>query len=184
MNLDKPNILKALERTGRLLDWPDPVEILLVGGAAGMTTGLFDETRNTQDCDVMCCVPSEATNAIIEAATQVAQEMSISRTWLNTQVQQLNILPDGWHTRRQKVGDFGKLHIFAAGRLDLLAMKFYANRTIDREDIVMMKPRLDELAFVQTYLNMLRVPSRQADLDQVTAALRRVRAMLAEVERG
>ena len=63
-------------------------------------------------------------------------------------------------------------------------MKFYANRTIDREDIVMMKPRLDELAFVQTYLNMLRVPSRQADLDQVTAALRRVRAMLAEVERG
>jgi hypothetical protein len=178
------DIIEALKRTGKWFQWPCPVEILLVGGAAGMTTGLFDASRNTLDCDVMCCVPSEATNAIIEAATQVGQEMGISTTWLNTQVRQLNILPDGWHTRRQKVGDFGKLHVFSAGRLDLLAMKFYANRTIDREDVAMMKPRPDELAFVQTYLNMLRVPSREADLDQVTAALRRVRAMLAEVEHG
>jgi hypothetical protein len=49
-------------------------------------------------------------------------------------------------------------------------MKFYANRPQDREDITAMKPSRDEIEYSRRYLHMLRVPSRQADLDQVVSA--------------
>jgi hypothetical protein len=56
-------------------------------------------------------------------------------------------------------------------------MKCYANHTQDREDVQVMGPTREELAFVRTYLNMLRVPSRQANLDQVQWAITYVNAL-------
>lgn len=53
-------------------------------------------------------------------------------------------------------------------------MKCYANHTQDREDVQAMKPTREELVFVRTYLNMLRVPSRKANLDQIQWAMKYV----------
>ena len=172
MDMDTPDILRAINRTGELLQWNGPVEVLLIGGAAGMMTGLLSFGRMTHDCDLIRCEPEEAMQAIETAARIVAAEMGLPDDWFNAQSRQLDILPDGWRNRQKLVGKFGLLHVYAVGRLDLLAMKFYANRVHDRQDLRAMGPQREELTFVRTYLNMLRVPKRQANLDQVQSALR------------
>lgn len=142
-----------------------------------MVTGLLPSQRVTQDCDVIQVQPEEALDALLNAARTVALDKGLPEEWFNAQAMQLNVLPDGWHSRRIFVGRYGQLSIYAVSRLDLLAMKFYANRPQDREDILYMKPTPDEIVFIRKYLNMLRVPSRQADLDQVVSAFKLVDAI-------
>lgn len=177
MKLNSKEILKALQRTGELLEWDSKIEILLIGGAAGAITGLLSENRVTQDCDVMQYIPDEARQAVLDVAGVVAKELGLAENWLNSQAMQMDILPDGWHIRKVHIGTFGLLDIYAVGRIDLLCMKFFANRPQDREDIFEMKPSKNELKTVRKYLNMLRVPSRNANLDQVTSAFKLVDAM-------
>ena len=59
----------------------------------------------------------------------------------------------------------------------LLATKFYAGHARDREDIQAMAPTGEEVASVRKYLNMLRVPSRKADLDNLQRAFLYLDAM-------
>jgi hypothetical protein len=172
MSMDRTDILQHLCRLGELLDLPEPVEILLVGGAAGVLTRQLVPERTTTDCDVIRYKPDEAESPILETARQVANEFGLPVNWMNSQAMSLNILPDGWHTRKVLVGEFGLLAVFALSRRDLLATKFYAGHPRDLDDITAMAPAQEELEFVRTYLNMLRVPSREANLDQVTHALR------------
>lgn len=172
MNMDRTDILKHLCRVGELLDHPKPVEILLIGGAAGVLTRQLAPERTTTDCDVIRYQPGEAESDVLETARQVANESDLPANWMNSQAMSLNILPDGWNTRKVLVGQFGRLAVFALSRQDLLATKFYAGHPRDLDDITAMAPTPAELRFVRTYLNMLRVPSRQANLDQVTHALR------------
>ena len=77
-------------------------------------------------------------------------------------------------------GQFDKLIVYAAGRWDLLAMKLYANRPQDRADIGSMSVGPDDIDFLRRYLNMLKVPSRKANLDQVVAAEKLLDALEAE----
>ena len=84
----------------------------------------------------------------------------------------MNILPDGWRSRRIPIKKFDKLWVYGASKVDMLVMKFYANRPQDREDIFDMAPAPDELVMVRRYLDMMRVPSRQANLDQVASAFK------------
>ncbi len=179
MKMPRNLILEALAHLGRRLEWARPIEILLIGGAAGMITGQLAAERTTVDCDVIDYAPAEAMPAVEHAAARVARDMGLPEHWLSPQARPLDILPDGWRSRRQHVGSFGQLHVYAIGRLDLLATKCYANRPQDREDIFAMQPTAGELGFVRTYLTMLRVPSRRANLDQVEAALRLVDALQA-----
>ncbi|MCP4374631.1 MAG: hypothetical protein GY794_00405 [bacterium] len=171
MRMTTCNILDNLKCLGEYLPASPPVEILLIGGAAGMLTGQFTATRTTTDCDVIDAVPKESQQDILSAAAQIATQRELPKTWLNFQAMQLDILPDGWHTRKVHIATFGPLSIFALSRKDLMATKFYAGHVRDREDIQAMVPTGEELAFVRTYLNMLRVPSRQADLDNIQRAL-------------
>lgn len=121
--------------------------------------------------------PPDAQQAVLSAAAETAQEKGLPQTWLNTQAMPLNVLPDGWRARRILVAQFPPLSVYAVSRLDLLAMKFYANRPQDRRDIIEMHPTRDEIEFIGKYLNRLRVPSRQADLDQVVSAFKLLGAM-------
>ncbi|MDP6544403.1 MAG: hypothetical protein QGH60_10455 [Phycisphaerae bacterium] len=164
-------ILDNLECLGGHLPASNPVEILLIGGAAGMLTGEFTAARTTTDCDVINAVPKESQQAILVAAAQTATQRELPETWLNFQAMQLDVLPDGWNARKVHIATFGPLSVCALSRRDLLATKFYAGHVRDREDIQAMTPTGEELAFVRTYLNMLRVPSRCADLDNVQRAL-------------
>jgi hypothetical protein len=175
--MNRLDIRDALADVGQCLEWPDKVQILLIGGAAAMLTAQVPPERVTLDCDVLHYCPPEAAQAVERAAREVSQHRELPANWLNAEAMALNVLPDGWQTRRKWIGSFGRLDVFAVGRRDLLAMKFYANRPVDREDISVMSPTSEELDFVQTYLNMLRVPSREANLDQVAAAMRLVATM-------
>lgn len=178
MELTTPDILNYMELTAEALNWNgQDIEILLIGAAAGMLTHQLPGHRVTHDCDVINFKPTDAQNAVIEAAVRVAKKMQLPEGWLSTQAMCLDVLPDGWQARRIFIAQFGKLSIYAVSRLDFLTIKFYANRQQDRQDIVEMKPSQDELNCVRKYLNMLRLPSRRADLDQVVSAIELADAM-------
>ena len=177
MELHSQKILEALKETACRIQWDSPVEILLIGGAAGMLTGQLPPQRVTLDCDVMHYSPKQAQEAILEAAHRVADEQGLPKNWFNSKAMQLNVLPDGWQSRKVLIAKFETLTVYGVGRVDLLAMKFYANRPQDREDIIHMKPTPNEIDTIRKYLNMLRVPSRKAHLDQVVGALKLVDAI-------
>ena len=177
MELHSQKILDALKEIAHQLEWDGLIEILLIGGAAGILTGQLSPQRVTLDCDVIHYDPEQAQEAVLKAARRVAADRGLPENWLNSKAMQMNILPDGWQSRRIFVAEFVQLKIYAVSRLDLLAMKFFANRPQDREDILHIKPTHDELNYIRKYLNMLRLPSRQADLDQIVSALKLVNAI-------
>ena len=177
MEFGSDDILGALRDTALGIDWAGDIEILLVGGVAAILTGQLSAERVTQDCDIMFFSPKEAQGPVLNAASEVAKIRSLPKNWLNCQAMGLNVLPDGWLSRREHICKYGQLSIYAASRLDLLCMKFYANRPQDREDIMEMKPTSDEMGYVRRYLDMLTLPSRQANLDQIACAHKLVEAM-------
>jgi hypothetical protein len=146
-------IERALQRVGEVVEYHAEVEVLLVGGAAAMLTNLLAPNRTTVECDVMVYQPESA----MAAAERVAAEQGLVANWLNSDVQMLvGRLPEGWRARRVFVGEFGKLRVWAANRLDLLAMKVIAGRAQDVEDIRAMRMRADEAPFVRGYVESLR----------------------------
>jgi len=164
-------ILKALRRVGETALLNQVVEMTLIGGAAGMLSSEFTSERVTQDCDIISLIPIDAMKEINDAAVKVAQEFDLNDHWLNAKAMQLNVLPDGWESRRIPINTFGNLEIFSLGRIDLMCTKFYAGSTRDREDIETMNPTKEELEFVKNYLYFMKVPSREANPDQIEKAL-------------
>jgi hypothetical protein len=177
MNMGPHDIRKYLQRLGEILSVEAEIEILLIGGAAGMLTDQFSPSRTTTDCDVIRYNPADSQERVLDAAKRVAAEYQLPEAWLNSKAMQLDILPDGWQFRKVHVDTFDSLKVYALSRKDLLATKFYAGHPRDVEDIDAMQPDADELAFAGTYLNMLRVPSRQANLDGVARGMMLLRAM-------
>jgi hypothetical protein len=180
MAMKDTDIRSNLVRLGELAVVDEQAEILLIGGAAGILTGQLSPARTTGDCDVIRYLPERVESEVLRAARAVAEERGLPENWLNSKAASLDILPDGWRARRVPIGTFGKVTVSALSRKDLLATKFYAAHPRDVEDIVHMKPTAEEMAFVSGYLNILRVPSRQANLDQIERALRLLAAMEAE----
>ncbi|MCP3981603.1 MAG: hypothetical protein GY716_20070 [bacterium] len=155
-SMNTSTVERALRRLGEVLEYHREIEILLVGGAAGMVTGVLASGRVTTDCDVMVYIPPDAMSAVELAAGTVASEMSLSPTWLNSDVQlRLDALPDGWKQRQIHVGTYGRLRVYAASRLDLIAMKVLAGRDQDIEDLQAMRIRQDDAEFVADYLDSL-----------------------------
>ena len=169
-------IERALEKLGERFSYHTEVELLLVGGAAGMLTGLLPPARTTTDCDVMAYVPEDAMGAVENAAEQVAKELGLAATWLNSNVQlRRDALPDDWQTRRVWIGTWGQLRVFAVSRFDLIAMKVLAGRAQDLEDIRSMKLRRDDVEFVRRYLDGLpakgTTPEQMAEAREVLQSL-------------
>ena len=146
----------ALRLLGKRIEYQEQIEILLVGGAAGMLTNQLGQNRVTTDCDVMVYLPEHAMAVVELAAEQVAERLELSPTWLNSNVQlRADSLPDGWESRRIWIGDYGLLRVYAASRLDLIAMKVLAGRDQDLEDLDAMRVRQDEVPFVREFLDTL-----------------------------
>lgn len=164
---------RALQRLGECLDYHRDVELLLVGGAAGMLTGSLPATRTTTDCDVMVYIPPEAMSAVERAADLVGAEQGLPDHWLNSNVQlRVDALPVGWESRKIWVGTWGRLRVWAASRVDLIAMKVLAGRAQDLEDLGALRLRSDDVAFVRAYLKSL--PGRgtpQAQIDEAMELL-------------
>lgn len=162
-----PTLLEtALRETGEALEYASEVEILIVGGAAGLLTGVLPPARTTFDCDVMVFVPAQAWHAVEQAGRRVARKLGLAPTWLNGEANEMfrYRLPDGWEARRRSVGRFGRLTAFAVGRMDLIAMKVIAGRPQDREDLAELRPTPAELEFVGAYLDGLVVKGADARL--------------------
>jgi len=154
----------ALKRLGELIKYHTDIEILLVGGAAGMLTNLLRPDRVTTDCDVMVYLPERALATVEIAAEKVAEELGLSPTWLNSDVQlRVDALPDGWVDRKQFIGVFGRLRVEVISRIDLIAMKVLAGREQDLEHLEDLLVREDDIPFVRAYLDDLRKKGTRQD---------------------
>lgn len=171
MRMSKADILKRLTRLGQELRASQEVEITVVGAAAGMLTGDFGPGRSTVDCDVIRYDPAEVRELVETTAGQVAARERWNTDWFNSRVMELDVLPAGWRSRRRLIGRFGVLTVYALGRLDLLATKFFASRPQDRDDIRDLNPTAEELYSVGRYLEQMRLPSRGAHLDDLERAM-------------
>ena len=85
--LDVSIVERALSRLGAVLEYHTDIDILLVGGAAGLLTGVLARGRTTTDCDVMVAVPAEGLFAVERAAAIVAQELGLAERWFNSDVE-------------------------------------------------------------------------------------------------
>jgi hypothetical protein len=167
--MNTTGVERALEKLGERFSYHTEVELLLVGGAAAMLSGLLPSARTTTDCDVMACVPEDAMGAVERAAEQVAEELGLPSTWLNSNVQlRRDVLADDWRSRRVWIGAWGRLRAYAVSRVDLIAMKVLAGRAQDLEDIRAMKPRTDDVEFVRRYLDGL--PAKGTTREQIADA--------------
>jgi hypothetical protein len=72
-------------------------------------------------------------------------------------------LPPDWRDRRVLVCSSGSLRVYAAGRLDLLTMKFIAHRGVDIEHLSRMSVRNEELDFIRQQLDRLAHEHRVAN---------------------
>ncbi len=166
--LGHSDLLTALERTGEKLDWPFAIEIAIVGGAAGMLLGLWPGERVTEDVDIAeISPPSQPRRALLLAARETAEELGLSPYWLNDDFLSfgsLDTLPDGWRGRSVRIGLYGNLRVICPCRRDLLAMKVYAGRPQDIEDVLSCATQLsaEDLAHIQVYLESLSASHRRS----------------------
>lgn len=156
------DVLSALKLTGRKLDWPGEVEIVIAGGAAGMLLGIWAPDRVTEDCDIVdISPPIQPRRAVLQAAREAAEDTGLSDDWLNDHFMTfgtLDTLPDGWRQRSVQIGVFAKLTVTSLGRQDLLAMKLYAGRSQDLQDIYsgIDSLKVQDIAFMRSYLESLK----------------------------
>lgn len=116
-------------------------------------------------------------------AAEVAAELGLAETWLNSDVQlRRDALPDGWETRRTLIGSWGQLRVFAVSRIDLIAMKVLAGRAQDLEDIRSMRLRRDDVEFVGRYLDGL--PAKGTAPEQIAEARELLETLEFESHRG
>jgi hypothetical protein len=154
--LDAETIRSALAAVGRHLTVRETIELLVVGGAAGLLSGELGGTYTTGDVDALKVLPPEDWEQLQDTAAEVGQKLGLPANWLNRDAGlYAESLPPDWDSRRVNVGRFGVLQVWAIGRLDLIAMKFYSHRPQDREHLDQMKVTNDERKFVLAYLNSL-----------------------------
>jgi len=146
----------GLAALGKELHAGRNIEIQLLGGAAAMLTGLLPGTMTTGDLDVVYPRPPGDVEEILDAAMRVADQQNLPRSWLNIEAGLFaHAIPDGWEARRVAIGTYGRLQVFALGRMDLIATKFFAHRAIDTEHLHAMGVTREEQRFVKNHLESL-----------------------------
>ncbi len=177
--MDTSHIESALIRLGDALPDDLRAEILLVGGAAAMLTGLLPASRTTIDCDVMHCRPEGQLREIERVAEAIAPDLGLPERWLNSDVRlRADALPDGWSERKVYIGCYGPLVVHAISRPDFIAMKVLAGRPQDLDDLGHLGVRPDEYEFVRSYLSTL--PPKGTSQEQIGDALALLDALEAE----
>ena len=127
-SLDGDTIRDGPRLLGRRLRVDRDME-LTGGGAAGVLTGELPAAWLTADVDVL---PPKEMEAVLAAAAEVQRQLLLPPAWLNDFAGLwYHALPEDWEGRRVLVGKFGRLIVYAIGRLDQIAMKFVAHRTSD-----------------------------------------------------
>jgi hypothetical protein len=154
--LTKEQLKEALAVLGEKVGGYDEVELLIVGGMAGMLAGVLPADRTTMDCDVMVYDPETAFGAVEQEAFNVAKELKLPKKWLNSAAQGYALyLPSGWEKRRKLLGQYGLLKVYYVDRFDLIALKVLAGRAVDQLDLLAMEITAQEIAQVRKHLATL-----------------------------
>ena len=126
--LDRQAIEKALRRLGDRLARRGVVADLYVFGGAAMALA-YDARRATRDIDAIF----QPHGIVVEEARAVATELGLPHWWLNEQAS-VYVAP-GEDAAAPRVFDHPGLRVSAASPEHLLAMKVFAARNPDTEDI-------------------------------------------------
>lgn len=164
--LNAKTIQAALTAVGGRLPMRSSVQLLVVGGAAGLLSGELGGVYTTSDVDAMIVIPPGEWDRLQDAAVEAGNELGLPANWLNRDAGLFaESLPSDWESRRIDVGRFGPLQVWAIGRLDLIAMKFYSHRAQDREHLAQMNVTAAERAFVLNYLRLLANTADQGRIE-------------------
>lgn len=126
--LDRAGIEDAFRRLGDRLAKRGVVADLYVFGGAAMALA-YDSRRATRDVDALF----KPHGIVREEALNVADELGLPRWWLNEQAS--SYVAPGGDPAAARVFDHPGLRVFAASPEHLLAMKAFAARPRDAEDI-------------------------------------------------
>lgn len=160
-NLDNLTLNLAFESLAIRLteNQTPPVEIVVCGGSALIALGLV--VRTTKDVDVvalmrdgMLCSPAPLPESLLQAATEVAEDLGLDNNWLNNGPSQDEGglfqmgLPEGFAARLRSTRYGSTLKVHFADRVDQIHFKLYAS--VDRggyhiEDLCTLSPSSDEL---------------------------------------
>ena len=125
--LDRAGIEEAFRRLGeRLAKRGVVADLYVFGGAMALA---YDSRRATRDVDALF----EPHGIVLEEALAVAAELGLPRWWLNEQAS--TYVAPGGDPAASRVFDHPGLRVFAASPEHLLAMKAFAARPRDAEDI-------------------------------------------------
>jgi hypothetical protein len=107
-------IRSALEALGKRLPPSLNIEMLIVGGTAGLLNGELKGGYATNDVDVLIVIPPKQWDQLQDAAAAVGQEFRLPANWLNRDAGLFSeSLPSDWQSRRFDVGRFGPLQVWA-----------------------------------------------------------------------
>lgn len=161
MPLRASQLEQALRRTGVNLDALGievVVRLYLVGGSAGLLSGLLPAARATGDVDVSAVEPDDCWDAVCRAAVRAAQELDLPETWLNDKCWIYGwSLPFGWEGRCHRIHRFGPLEVWAIDRQDFIAAKVVSapRRPQDLEDLRAVRPTPEELSFTAEHIDRI-----------------------------
>ena len=154
---DVAHLREALGLLGSLMDATnDEIAIAVIGGSALLLDGSV--TRVTRDVDVVAFVEgnnlrgeSAEADVLTRHVLAVALELGLGPAWLNLgPVSLLDAgLPEGFLVRC-RMESFGGLHVYVAGRYDLIHMKLYAATdqgpgSKHMSDLLVLEPTSEEL---------------------------------------
>lgn len=167
--LDNNTIVEALAALGNRLPPERQIEVLIIGGAAGVLINVLPATHTTADVDAIDFHQPRDRDVVLNEAVEVGRELSLPSNWMNDYCGLYAwTLPEGWKERREKIGDFGPLIVYAVSRIDLIAMKFIAHRTGDFEHLEILNVTSEDLQFVAGCLDAMakRYPEDGIDVDK------------------
>jgi len=180
--LNPSQLRRALSALAALLPQDKPAEMILIGGGAGMLSGLLPDGRQTVDVDVMDVTPPEVFDLCCYHAPRIAEECGISPSWFDATPHTIrHTMLDGWRERTVLVGEFGPLRVRAIARIDLISLKLIAGRERDLNDLDALCVTADEARIVIESLP--QILTRGANPDSVDAAIALARAYLKRSER-
>jgi predicted nucleotidyltransferase len=134
--LDRAGIENAFRRLGERLVRRGVVADLCVFGGAAMALA-YDSRRATRDVDALF----KPHGIVHDEALAVAAELGLPGWWLNEQAS--SYVAPGGDPAASRVFDHPGLRVFAASPEHLLAMKAFAARPRDAEDIRQLAKVLD-----------------------------------------
>ena len=96
---------------------------------------------------------SRESENLYAVAAEVGRERGLPNDWLNGDTGLYREgLPETWKERRISIGKFGRLSVYAVARMDLIAMKLYAGRSQDIEDLLDLAPTVEDLKFSREHI--------------------------------